>query len=288
MFRIGNLFRLLILSTGRRMFALQQVRKLATQRGDTAIAERAQLALTHDRKTRVLDLAWSGMQNGGRSSPRTRTADARLDSSLSGLRGGAVSLTQGALPDDPLIAKVEDFLDRVFPAGVGAITQLPYVDELSAAETIVELLQGELAPVVVELGLTVQAERVITRTTEYRTVQEAEELPLQFAKVSAARTAGHTYAMGVVALIVATYHEPDNQEHQAAREQLLAPILAQDEAIRAYRRARRRVVDIDPDSGELDPAPLPGSEQDDSLSPDYNPLNQDDSPLDADTSEPAA
>jgi hypothetical protein len=49
------------------------------------------------------------------------------------------------------------------------------------------------------------------------------------------------------------------KEHLAARAALLAPILQQNEAIRQYLRSRRAVEDVNPETGEIDPA-APASE----------------------------
>ncbi len=52
-----------------------------------------------------------------------------------------------------------------------------------------------------------------------------------------------------VAIILGKYPS-DNDADLAARGKLLAPIFRQNDAIRDYLRARRPVVDINPDTGE--------------------------------------
>lgn len=55
-------------------------------------------------------------------------------------------------------------------------------------------------------------------------------------------------------------HHERTPEGTAARLALLAPILQQNEAIRQYLRARRAVADVNPETGEDEPA-APGAAQ---------------------------
>lgn len=57
-------------------------------------------------------------------------------------------------------------------------------------------------------------------------------------------------------MILGMFYKSDDTQHQAARRTLLAPIVEQNEAVRAYLRARRQVRDVDPDTGDLDDAPV--------------------------------
>ena len=64
----------------------------------------------------------------------------------------------------------------------------------------------------------------------------------------------------IIAMIVGRYYS-DSAEHTKGRAALLGPIVRQHEAIKAYRRAHRAVEDVNPATGELDPAPAPTPSQ---------------------------
>lgn len=287
--RLSDFFKMYQLSTGRRIFALRRIREHAVRLGATALVERIDEALAHDEKTRRLDLAWSGARlqraSGGR---RVFEVDNRMDRSLTGLRDGIRALAAGAPPDDPIHGQVHQLLDALFPAGVQAVTSLPMIDQLAAVEVIVELLQGELAPLVAEVGITTNVRRVIELADEYRAVLEERQSQVTFAEVQAARDEGHALFCSVIGLVFGTFYRADQADHMDAQAGLLAPVLEQNEAVRVYRRNRRPVVDIDPDTGELtDRAPV---DSEDSASDD----GVGDGPGDAaaagepDASEPAA
>ncbi len=57
-----------------------------------------------------------------------------------------------------------------------------------------------------------------------------------------------------VAIILGKYPS-DNDADLAGRAKLLAPIFRQNDAIRDYLRARRPVVDVNPETGEPEASP---------------------------------
>lgn len=260
---LGSLFNIYVLSTGRRLFAVQQVKKRAAERGCAAIEQRCALCLEHDRTTRGLESRWLAQQNAAPllEASATKRVDVLTDRALTSLRDGAEAQLAAAVPGDGLAEKVAAFLLDLFPGGVAKVTSLPYVDELAAVDGIVEKLQGSLAPVAAELGLTRIADRLAQLAVEYRDALEADKpTAIDFGDVRAARARGQDLMLQVVAMIAGTY--PDSTpEDTAARAALLAPILEQNEAVRLYLRSRRAVEDVDPETGDVDPnAPTSGPE----------------------------
>jgi hypothetical protein len=236
-------------STGRRIVAVRKIRKVALGMGaHPIIITHTGEALEHDHNTRRLDLMWIGHRDGQLIFSELRPIDDLVDTSLTGVRDGAVSLTKGARPGDIIAAKANQFLAAIFPAGVGAVTTLQCVDQLAAVEVIAEKLQGELAPMVRELGLTLQVNRLLDLVPEYRQAIENRPASMDFNIVRQAREQGQTYLVELVALILGTYYKSNDPDHIAARAALLAPIIEQQEAIRVYRQARRPLVDLDPDT----------------------------------------
>lgn len=266
---LSQFIKLMAFSTGRRMFALRQVHSRAVVMGATAIAARAALAIEHDRKTRRLDTLWVMHKAQPRGTSTIAELDGLADNLLSGLRDAAVALTRGARSGDPLIAKVEELVGRIFPAGVVAVTSRPYVEQLAAMEEILDLLRGELAPLVVELGLGVLTGRLAMLIDQYREALEARPVTLSFDEVRKSRAIGQRYLIEVVALILGTYCYHENPANETARRMLLEPVIAQNEAIRNYLRARRSVEDVDPETGEPDGS-VEDSSDDGNVSADSN------------------
>jgi hypothetical protein len=249
---LATLFNLYQFSTGRRIFALQQVLKGAKKLKLADLEAHLTAAIKHDRATRKLDLEWQKQGSRSKSQGDASRIDPLVDRTLTALRDGAAAQAEGASPDDDIVEKVATFIGEVFPTGVTAVTQLSYVDELSAVDEIVAKLKGELAPMVKELGLTRQATRLARLAGEYRAALEAQPPPaLDFGTVRAARAEGQNLMLQAVAMIVGKF--PSNTpEHAQARTALLAPILRQNEAIAQYLRTRRTVEDVNPETGEVE------------------------------------
>lgn len=244
------------LSSGRRLFAVRQMKAAAQGLGQAALVQKADEAMAHDRHTRELDMRWAGHRNGNTPPPTVARVDNRVDSAITGLRDGAVAQTKGAAPEDPIHAKVEGFLQEVLPAGVFAVTSLPVVEQLAAVENIVSKLEGPQAATVAELGLQRQAGRLSGLVPVYReAIESAMKERITFPEVRAARRQGQRHLLALISMVLGAYPSPDDPAHQDAREALLGPIAEQNEAVRAYLRGRRSVRDIDPDTGDLDPDP---------------------------------
>lgn len=247
------------LSTGRRLFALLRVLRVALTLGLPQLVQLLEQAIAHDRQTHRLDLRWYATRES-RPSTSIVSLDARVDRAIKALRDGAVAQAEGAAAGDPVHQLVAAFLAEVLPVGVYAITSLPYVEQLNALEDIVENLGGSLAPMVAELGLGRQADRLSELLPQYRdAVNGAADGngAVEFTTVRAARQRGQHYLHEVIAMILGLYYRADDPEHQDARAQLLGPIVAQNEAVRTYLRARRSVRDVDPETGE--PVDEPGA-----------------------------
>jgi hypothetical protein len=253
---ISELFRLNTLSTGRRMFALRKLRPIARHHGYTRLVTRIDQALRHEEHVRALDWEWEASKRQQSSDP-IKELDGRLDQTVTAVRDGAASQARGERPDAEITVRVEYFIATLFPAGVPAITHLAYVEQLDRVEFILGKLRGELAPMVVDFGLGRQVERLAGLAAEYRAALESRPTRMRFDVVREARATGQNNLLAIVAIIVARYCDDHDPQHMSARAALLAPILEQHEAVRAYLSARRAVRDIDPDTGELLDEPAP-------------------------------
>jgi hypothetical protein len=234
-------------STGRRIVAMRKVDAVARQRGDGDIEAHLQRGLAHDQVTRRYDLQWAGRPRGV---VPIRPIDIVADNILTALRDAVVNLKRVAPPGDPLLQVAAAFLERIYPGGLTTVTQAQAPEQLAAMETIVELLQGELAADVEQLAVGIYARHLFAVVPRYREAVEGSKERLRYKDVEAQRKRGQEYLEETVAMILGTYHRHDDAEHARARAELLAPIVEQNEAIRQYLRRRRRVVDIDPDTGE--------------------------------------
>ena len=244
---LGTLLNLYVFSTGRRLFALQQVQKLAKDRGLADLDAHIAGALQHDGQTLALEKQW---ETSGASAPKGEAAriDTLVDRTLSALRDAAQAQAEGAEPGDEIAEMADAFLKTLFPAGVAAITNLSFIEELAVIDSMIIKLKGPLAPAVKELGLTRLAKRLTSLADEYRGALSAPSPALKFGEVRAARARGQEMLLEAVAMILGKHPLSTNQD-LTARTSLLGPILKQNEEIGQAMRARRALADVDPATG---------------------------------------
>lgn len=210
-------------------------------------------AIKHDRKTLGLEQEWGADETRPSADADATRIDNLVDRTLSAIRDAAQAQADGADPEDEIVPMVNSFLKAIFPAGVAAITTLPFVEELAVVESIVTKLKGPLKKTVDELGLTRQVKRLAKLAEQYRAALTAPSATLKFGDVRAARARGQDMLLEIVVIILAR-HRSSSADDVSARSALLEPIVNQNEEIRRYMRSRRTVTDVDPETGE--PAPV--------------------------------
>lgn len=238
------------LTSGRRILALRLMRQAAVDLDNQPLIGRIDECVAHDRYTRRVDSDWTGFTALSSYSPRLTAIDNLADPTVTSTRDMALLQARGRPPTHPRAILANRFVQEAFPNGVAAITSLPYPDQAAAMEDLMERLRGPLAPMVTELGLSDQVAYLGEITVEYRAAVEEGNGALTFDYVRATRDRGQDLFTGVVALVIATYYDLDNPAHVEARKRLLAPVMAQDTAIRAYLSRRTSVRDVDPETGE--------------------------------------
>lgn len=246
---LASLLNFYAFSTGRRLFALQEVKKLAVAETFPSLASHCDVAIEHDLATRVTEARWAGRKTGAQYSPLAKQIDSSMDTAVSALHDGLESEAKNSAPDDTLGQQAETLRQTLYPNGVAGVTALNYIDELAEIERILRTVRSaEWAPVITNLGLSRRVARIEALEPQYRSAVADPANTLAFVEVKNARARGQSLMLQAVAIILGKYPS-DNDADLAARGKLLAPIFRQNDAIRDYLRARRPVVDIDPETG---------------------------------------
>ena len=247
--------------TGRRLYSLREVARIAMALAANDIAEHAATGVEHD--TRVAGME-ARAENLGRSRyGRHATAlDRRVDDCVVGIEAHLVARERVYGADSERGGDAALVRQKLLPQGAGAITKLAFVPEHERVKALIELARSaDLDPVVKRIPeLDAMLTELETVNTEYGTMLGAydRDRPAAY-ELLAAQARGHDIMAEVTAMIVARYARLP--ERRAEREALLEPILRQQEDIRLARQRRRRPRDIDPDTGVEIPAPdLPGVE----------------------------
>lgn len=246
-----------IFSSGRRLFAMQQVKSAADAAGFNALASHAEVCITHDRATRDLEAKWAGQKTGQSYAPEARQLDIYVDAALTALRDGLDSQIKASAPGDPLGEAAQRLSQELFPKGAGAITSLPYVEELAELQRILGRVQHpDWHAVIGDLGLGRQVTRLAQLEKQYAAALVGPAGQVSFAQVKDARAKGQSLMLQAIAMTLGQ-HPSDSEADRKARNGLLAPVFTQNEAIRSYLRQRKAIEDVNPDTGEVEPAPAP-------------------------------
>ena len=254
---LSALLNLYVFSTGRRILAMTETKRIATTKGLTALVTHCDACVAHDREALQVEARWSSDKDAPQYAPEAKQVDILVDVAIGALRDTVEAEARDASPGDTLAAEAAELGQELFPNGLTAITQASYPEELAQLQRLIACLQSaKWSNTVRELGLTRRLTRLIELESRYAVAVAAPATTVTFADVRNARAKGQNLMLQAVAMILGL-HPGESEADIASREELLGPILRQNEAIRVYLRARRNVEDVDPDTGEVIPAPEP-------------------------------
>jgi hypothetical protein len=256
---ISSLIQLYLFPPGRGIHALERVAVAAALLGLAEIAAQAQKGIAQYR--RAMDLQ-TRLRIGRTTLYGTDTfeLDNQLDRGLTAL-DDFLGSQLGLFPRGHRRADAADTIrPALFPEGVAAITNQPFVQQRVAVDLMIEAYMAPpLAPARADLtDLDVMIARVAEINHQYGASIDAYDRDRPSSEeLRAAQALGQTHLAETVVLIAAR-HVLSPPEQQDAVAALLEPILRQNDAIRAIRRRRRPARDVDPGTGIELPDEPPG------------------------------
>src|SRR4051812_9739195 len=93
---LALLFNLYSFSTGRKLFALQQVKKLANGMGLAQLESLTDEAIEHDQRTRTLEGQWNATPDAPKRNDDLFSIDSRVDRTLAAIRNAAAAHAKSA------------------------------------------------------------------------------------------------------------------------------------------------------------------------------------------------
>jgi hypothetical protein len=250
--KLNRLFDVYTMPTRRRLHALHEVELIAAELGEKKLTRLLDRALEHDTHTLALENRWSRSGTNDIAA-YLKKIDRKIDRTLAAIRDVAAAQASVSDPGEAQYDRSIELLSALFPAGLHAVTTMSYAEELVEVEAILAKLNGELKTHVKVLAIEELVQKLGALAIDYREAQRAPREEMEFETLRAARDRGQDYLLRVIAVIVGTYFD-DTEEHQRARTDLLAPILAQNDAVGlAYRL--KTPIDIESISSDAPPAP---------------------------------
>jgi hypothetical protein len=241
---IANLLDLRTLPTGRALYALRQLALELASVSAPDVAAYVEAGLATGNQAWEMERRWLVQRDGGDEQGDLRPLDVTLDRALAALFQ-AVKAWAPQRPENAFRV-----LRQVFPSGVSAVMRMTYPEEIEAVARLLEHLKGELAADVEALHVEPFVDTVREAHAEFRQTLDSRVAPeIAFDQVRAARADANEALLRVVAVIMGKY-PGDLPEHGPLRRRLLAPILAQNDAVGASLKAHRPVTEVDPSNGE--------------------------------------
>ena len=237
------------LTTGRVIFALKgfpdEARAVPAIAAAVAGVEQAAVAL------KAIEHDWVLSKTRSNARGKAAALDVEIDRAIGAIATLARGYVSGLGADDPVHKAAARVLARALPQGAGAITRLVYEEELDAGLVLVARLRGELAEEAAQIGLEPVIAALEGLLPRFEAELKKSAVKVDFSQVRAARDTLHQAVAVLVVQVLAHHATPDQAEARAAA---LKPILFQAGEVAALRRRRRRVTDVDPETGvEIDP-----------------------------------
>ncbi|WP_428267611.1 hypothetical protein [Haliangium sp.] len=266
---VTSYFSLYVFPTGRRIYAMLELQRRATALGLTATAEHAARCVAHDRHLHKREGRYTPLRTL-QYGPEARALDQVVDRKLAAVDGYLESQMR-MFEEDSERGKAATYLrDRFFPRGLAAVIQQSFIQEhVYVSELVAAREEPEVAAAIAvlpEAGVMLDDLKAANDNYGAAISQDegrptAEELRLLHAH-------GQRLMAEVVSLAVGHFGVNAPDDHNGLRH-LLEPISEQQERMARLRRRRRRVVDVDPDTGdELPPDDEAGELPDDGEPPD--------------------
>lgn len=221
--------------TGIRLFAARETEKAAHALGDAEVAAWAADVVAADTHAQQLELEWLGKKDKNtKVRERAMEVDNQVDRALGGLYNHFTGLRDRLPPGHVHQKMAAALIKDVFPKGVYPITTMPFEQEHSAIDGILEKLANHFAADITTLGATIFFDHLLETHTEYGEVLSIlNSEPLTFAAVKAARLTGQRLYSGLVVRILAKYFDDE-----VTRNKLLKTIEDQEERIGARNKRR--------------------------------------------------
>ena len=236
-----DLIDLPLLGEGRISFALQGLSEATL--AAPGVADRVAQARAASEKTAETRLAWARTKAASEARGKAVEIDAQIDRALGSLAAIPQSLMRSMPEGDPTHQAAREFLKLALPEGAGKVVNLSFEAELHFVQAMLVRIDaaGDLAaragvaPVIAVLKVLVpqfEAELNTRPKLIEHSVLRAHDAQMQRALAA------------VIVQITAAHLDDD-----AALSAALGPILAQIDRVRMARKNKRKVRDVDPETG---------------------------------------
>jgi len=241
------------LPTGRRIFTMKAIRRIADDLGDAGIAARCDRSIATDEKTLRVEMDY---RYGKKFSSNARGFSTEVDRQIGAVWNAIQAIAQGhTVGEDVVATQATDFLNEVFPNGLAALVQTSFEDRLAEMDILLNrfdasTLSGDLAEHVDAMGIRRQVEQLNTLMPKFRAeLEKGRVAKITFAEVKRTRLDSlDIFASAILAVLTA--YDTNTAQDVAQRENYLAEFHRQNNNHAAAYRRGHGSLDVDPNTGE--------------------------------------
>lgn len=260
---LSQIIKLYLFPCGRRAYSFAKIVEVARILDWPELVDRCLKWIEHENRVSAMQRILQSQRNN-ESSPELLTLDSAIDRTLGAIFRFSQEPVE-TLPGEPEALAGQTILDKAFPNGAAALTLLDYYEENHKVKDLLKLFEprpdgapeddkesGSLSSEIATLALTRYVEVLRERNNRFGTLlneRQALEQEVTTDTVRAAFYKGQEHLLQAVAMIMGRYPDYTDEDIEA-RTKLLAPVMEQQSRIATYRKSRRRVRDIDPETGE--------------------------------------
>jgi len=252
----SDMFDFYLFPLTRQQYSLRKIDLALVDCDDEFLCERVAEAIRLGEHARQLDHSFTAGNRANEFGPEAQRLDRELARAL-GAVATHLSTTAHCYGEASSQAQLAHYVsEQLFPEGVRAVTHLRYVDEEETVRTILQRVETDpdLKQAVRELG----ADRFLERVAEVhaRYGQALNKQPqLTYAQMRQIRREGQERLCRIMALVLARLVSREDadegaDDQAAALWQALRAVKDQNAAIGRYYKRRRRVTEVDPETGE--------------------------------------
>jgi|GEM_PF-5121986 len=240
------------LPTGRRIFTMKAIRRIADDLGDAGIAARCDRSIATDEKTLRVEMDY---RYGKIFKSNARGHSTEVDRQIGAVWNAIQAIAQGhTVGEDAVASLATDFVNEVFPHGLAALVQTSFEDRLAEMDILLKRFDmgtpGDLAAHVDALGIRRQVEQLNTLMPKFRAeLEKGKVSKVTFAEVKKTQRESFDIFAAAIFAVLATY-DTNSAQDVSQREIYLAEFHRQTTNHAAAYRRGHGGLDIDPRTGE--------------------------------------
>ncbi|WP_428263682.1 hypothetical protein [Haliangium sp.] len=247
---VTSFFSLYRFPSGRRLYAMLELQRRATALGLTQVVEHAARAVAHDRYALEREGRYIPLRSA-QYGPDAIALDQQVDRKLAALDGFLDSQLRMFEEGSERAQAAAYLRDRFFPRGIAAMVRQSFIQEHMEVDALLGRREQPAVAAAIEAlpGLAHMLDELKASNDQYgAAISDDDDRPTTD-ELRMLQAHGQRLMAEVIGLVVGHFGSTAPDDYDSLQH-VLEPILEQQEVMGALHRRRRRIVDVDPETGD--------------------------------------